>query len=125
MESVELCKEIINFSVFSPKELYTLMSTLEKIILNGQFAKMIIKALFQEQTQNHPVNNILKENFIEYKIINFENSNQFTNFYDEVFELICIGCVLEVKLIIYIKEVVKCSENNKKNDCNMGIDTVD
>lgn len=123
MEDVEICKNIKNFTVITPKDLYAFMSTLEKTLLNGEFAKIIIKALFQEYNKNHIVNNILKEDFIEYKVIDFANTNKFTDFYDEVFELICIGCVLEIKLIIYEKVVITCSE--KENVSDRGKDTVD
>lgn len=123
MEDVEICKNIKNFYVIDLKDLYAFMSTLEKTLLNGEFAKVMIKALFQEYNKNHIVNNILKENFIEYKVIEFANTNKFTDFYDEVFELICIGCVLEIRLFIYEKVVITCSK--KENDGDRGIDTVD
>lgn len=122
MESVEICKNIKDFSVITRKDLYAFMSTLEQTLLNGEFVKINIKALFHEYNKNHDVNNILKENFIEYKVIDFANTNKFSEFYDEVFELICIGWVLEIRLIIYENLVITCSE--KENDSDRGIDTV-
>lgn len=101
MTTVENCIQIINTSIMCGTHMENVIKSIEDILLEGKFVKILIKAIFGQQRRR--CFDLLVENYIEFNEVDISSIYRVNRFASELIELLNCECILEVKLIVYEK----------------------